>query len=98
MEKQLECLLLEHETLSEAQQAVECPVKRVAIGEQIETVLQDIAVVNATISVAPAHDLSDAAVLLRRVDATLYGCSGDKRGRASRMLGAALAAVEAHTS
>ena len=64
MEKQLECLLIEQELLAESQQSVESPVKRAAIGEQIEIVLVDIAVVRADISHAQAHTLADAAVLL----------------------------------
>ena len=96
MEKHLDCLLFEHETLCEAQQSVECPLKRLEIGNQIETVLQDIGILNADMNHAQAQTLADAAVLLRRVDAMLYGRQDDSGRKSGRMLASALGVVEAH--
>lgn len=88
LERQLEASLLEPDRLQRNRRQLSDPMARVQAGETIDELLLEIADLQQSIDRAPCVGLADAAVKLRRLNAHVGP------GRASRLLGEALAAVE----
>lgn len=106
MERELEALLVEYESLSRAWPEEPDVVARAGIGRQVENTLARIAGLQHVIATTPARTVPEAGVHLRRLAALFEGwgdplrrllMSGDNDdGQTARcLLASALAAVEA---
>ncbi len=73
LERELEALLVEYESLSEAWPKEPHAVARAEIGRKVEDVLARIGELQFAIATSPADTLADAAAKLRRLDALLDG-------------------------
>ena len=104
LERELDALLLEYETLSEAWPREPHILRRAKIGRRVEDALAEIQRLQHAITKADAKSLSDAAVHLRRLAALLetrdspllrLQAPPEEEGRTMRhLLESALAAVE----
>ncbi len=89
LERELEALLVEYESLSRAWPKEPHAVTRAEIGRKVEDALARIGELQYAIATSPARTLADAAVKLRRLDALLDGQEPERR-----LLTSALAVVE----
>lgn len=88
IERQLEARLLELDALQRRRRDLASPMARSEAGQAVDDLLMEIGELQQAIDAAPTVTLQDAAVKLRRLNAHVGP------GRASRLLGEALAAVE----
>lgn len=88
LERELESRLLKLDELQRSRASLPNALARARAGQEIDVLLEDICELQQAIDAAPAVSLADAAVKLRRLNAHVGP------GRASRLLGEALAAVE----
>ena len=105
LERELEALLVEYESLSQAWPKEPHVVARAEIGRQVEDALGRIYELHRAITRAQAETLPDAAVQLRRLAALFDGQGASilslqaalegQNETAQRLLASALAAVEA---
>ena len=89
LESELEALLVEYESLSQAWPKEPHAVARSEIGRKVEDALTRIGELQYAIVAFPADTLADAAVKLRRLDALLDG-----EDPARQLLSSALTVVE----
>ncbi len=89
LEQRLEACLIELERLYEARPRMSDALARVGAGQRIDELLDEIAELQQEIMLSPAVTLQDAAVKLRRLSVCIDS------GRPARLLGSALAAIEA---
>ena len=89
LERELEALLVEYDSLSRAWPKEPGAVARAEIGRKVEDALERIGELQYAIATSPARTLVDAAVKLRRLGALL---DGEYHARA--LLISALAVVE----
>ncbi len=89
LERELEALLVEYDSLSRAWPKEPHAVARAEIGRKVEDALARIGDLQCAIVTFPADTLADAAVKLRRLGALLDG-----QDPARRLLVSALAVVE----
>ncbi len=89
LERELEALLVEYDSLSRAWPKEPHAVVRAEIGRKVEDALERIGELQCAIVTFPADTLADAAVKLRRLDALLDG-----EDTARELLSSALAVVE----
>ncbi len=105
LERELEDLLVEYEALSRAWPREPDILTRAKIGRRVEDALRRIYELQHVIATAQAKSIPDAAVQLRRLAVLLDGQGGpvlrlqavleDQGKTVRRLLGSALAAVEA---
>ena len=107
LERELEGLLLEYESLSRAWPREPDVLTRAKIGRRVEDTLRRICELQHVIATAQARTIPEAAVQLRRLTVLLDGQGGpilrlqaaleDQGQTVRRLLASALAAVEAAT-
>ncbi len=90
LERELEALLVEYDSLSRAWPKEPDAVARAEIGRKVDDALERIGELQCAIITFPADTLADAAVKLRRLGALLDG-----QDPAQQLLVSALAVVEA---
>ncbi len=92
IEHEVDALLVRYADLEAARLKMKGILERVHAGDEVDAVLTRMGELQAAIAAAPARDIADAAVKLRRLAASL----SLKRGiYERRLLTSALAAVEA---
>ncbi len=89
LERELEALLVEYESLSRAWPKEPYAVARAEIGRKVDDALGRVGELQYAIATFPANTLADAAVKLRRLDALL-----DVEDPAQQLLVSALTVVE----